>query len=93
MRQWPWVSAVTHNQLKGTTHADRRALERPGRRGEAYVSGADPKHYQPANITFDLLPALDEETRARFRHDKRARHTEVCRRALEKLDEYRAVYA
>ena len=25
-----------------------------------YISGADPKHYQPANITFDLLPALDE---------------------------------
>jgi methylenetetrahydrofolate--tRNA-(uracil-5-)-methyltransferase len=59
----------------------------------AYVSGADPTHYQPANITFDLLPSLDEETRHRLRHDKRARHAEVCRRALEKLDEYRSVYA
>jgi methylenetetrahydrofolate--tRNA-(uracil-5-)-methyltransferase len=59
----------------------------------AYVSGADARDYQPANITFDLLPALDEATRARFRHDKRARHAQVCRRALEKLDEYRAVYA
>jgi methylenetetrahydrofolate--tRNA-(uracil-5-)-methyltransferase len=59
----------------------------------AYVSGADPAHYQPANITFDLLPSLDEETRHRLRHDKRARHAEVCRRALEKLDEYRSVYA
>ena len=59
----------------------------------AYVSGADARDYQPANITFDLLPALDDATRARFRHDKRARHAEVCRRALEKLDEYRAVYA
>jgi methylenetetrahydrofolate--tRNA-(uracil-5-)-methyltransferase len=59
----------------------------------AYVSGADPKDYQPANITFDLLPPLDDETRHRFRHDKRARHAEVCRRALEKLDEYRSVYA
>jgi methylenetetrahydrofolate--tRNA-(uracil-5-)-methyltransferase len=59
----------------------------------AYVSGADPAHYQPANITFDLLPSLDEETRHRLRHDKRARHTEVCRRALEKLDQYRSVYA
>jgi methylenetetrahydrofolate--tRNA-(uracil-5-)-methyltransferase len=58
-----------------------------------YVSAADPLHYQPANITFDLLPTLDEETRNRMRHDKRARHAEVCRRALEKLDEYRAVYA
>jgi methylenetetrahydrofolate--tRNA-(uracil-5-)-methyltransferase len=59
----------------------------------AYVSGADPADYQPANITFDLLPSLDEETRHRLRHDKRARHAEVCRRALEKLDQYRSVYA
>jgi methylenetetrahydrofolate--tRNA-(uracil-5-)-methyltransferase len=59
----------------------------------AYVSGADARNYQPANITFDLLPTLDEPTRLRFRHDKKARHAEVCRRAIEKLDEYRAVYA
>ena len=58
-----------------------------------YVSGADPARYQPANITFDLLPSLDEETRLRLRHDKRARHTEVCKRALERLDQYRSVYA
>jgi len=56
----------------------------------AYVSGADARNYQPANITFDLLPALEEATRLRYRHDKKARHAEVCRRALEKLDEYRA---
>jgi methylenetetrahydrofolate--tRNA-(uracil-5-)-methyltransferase len=59
----------------------------------AYVSGADARNYQPANITFDLLPTLDEPTRLRFRHDKKARHAEVCRRALEKLEEYRSVYA
>jgi methylenetetrahydrofolate--tRNA-(uracil-5-)-methyltransferase len=59
----------------------------------AYVSGADARNYQPANITFDLLPTLDEATRLRFRNDKRARHAEVCRRAMEKLDEYRAIYA
>ena len=51
----------------------------------AYISGADPSNYQPANITFDLLPSLDEETRRRLRHDKRARHAEVCRRALSAL--------
>jgi len=50
-----------------------------------YISGADARNYQPANITFDLLPALDEETRHRLRHDKRARHAEVCRRALDAL--------
>ena len=52
----------------------------------AYISGADPTNYQPANITFDLLPQLDEAARRRLRHDKRARHAEVCRRALEALD-------
>jgi len=54
-----------------------------------YISGADPSDYQPANITFDLLPQLDEPTRHRLRHDKKARHAEVCRRALEALEPYR----
>lgn len=51
----------------------------------AYITGADPAGYQPANITFDLLPPLDEETRQRLRRDKKARHAEVCRRALAAL--------
>jgi len=51
-----------------------------------YISGADARNYQPANITFDLLPQLDESTRHLLRHDKRARHAEVCRRALDALD-------
>lgn len=48
----------------------------------AYVSGADPKNYQPANITFDLLPKLDNPPR-----DKKMRYAEVCRRALAALEE------
>ncbi len=48
-----------------------------------YVSGADPAHYQPANITFDLLPKLENPPR-----DKRLRYAEVCRRALAGLEEY-----
>ena len=59
----------------------------------AYVSGADARNFQPANISFDLLPPLDEETGRRLRHDKKARHAEICRRALEGLDEYRSIYA
>ncbi len=51
-----------------------------------YISGADPRNYQPANITFDLLPPLDEPTRQRLRRDKPARHAEVCRRAVAALD-------
>lgn len=54
----------------------------------AYVSGADPRDYQPANITFDLLPPVDEETRKRLKKDKKARHEAVCRRAMEKMDEW-----
>jgi methylenetetrahydrofolate--tRNA-(uracil-5-)-methyltransferase len=53
-----------------------------------YISGADPENYQPANITFDLLPALDEATRQRVRRDKKARHAEVCRRARAAMDEF-----
>ncbi len=53
-----------------------------------YITQADTKTFQPANITFDLLPALDEETKRRFRHDKKARHAEVCRRAETALTEY-----
>jgi len=58
-----------------------------------YISGADSRNYQPANITFDLLPALDEDTRRRLRHDKKARHAEVCRRAQEQMAEHLGVYA
>ncbi len=57
-----------------------------------FVSGADPGDYQPANITFDLLPQLDEITRQKLRHDKAARHAEVCRRALAALESYRHAY-
>ena len=49
----------------------------------AYVSGADPANYQPANITFDLLPKLEQPPR-----DKKARYAEVCRRALAALEEF-----
>jgi methylenetetrahydrofolate--tRNA-(uracil-5-)-methyltransferase len=53
-----------------------------------YVSAADPKDYQPANITFDLLPALDERDRQRLRRDKKARHALICQQALAAFDEY-----
>ncbi|MBS1825123.1 MAG: methylenetetrahydrofolate--tRNA-(uracil(54)-C(5))-methyltransferase (FADH(2)-oxidizing) TrmFO [Acidobacteria bacterium] len=56
-----------------------------------YIAHADPKHYQPANITFDLLPKLDEESLKRFKRDKKTRHAEVCRRALIKLEEFTSV--
>jgi methylenetetrahydrofolate--tRNA-(uracil-5-)-methyltransferase len=53
-----------------------------------YITNADPKHFQPANITFDLLPTLDEASRQKLRHDKKARHAEVCRRATMAMDSF-----
>ena len=47
-----------------------------------YVCHADAKNFQPANITFDLLPQLDEAARRKTR-DKKQRHKMVCDRALE----------
>ncbi len=47
-----------------------------------YITHADQKRFQPANITFDLLPALEEELLRRIR-DKKERHRIQCERALE----------
>ena len=47
-----------------------------------YITHADQKRFQPANITFDLLPALEEDLRRRVR-DKKERHRIQCERALE----------
>jgi methylenetetrahydrofolate--tRNA-(uracil-5-)-methyltransferase len=91
-----YVESIATGLIAGRLAADLaadteiRALPRETALGSlcAYVSGANPRNYQPANITFDLLPPLDETTRLRYRHDKKARHAEVCRRAIDKLDEY-----
>jgi len=50
-----------------------------------YVANADARNFQPANITFDLLPAL--ETRVR---DKKQRHQLQCERALRELQPWLA---
>ncbi len=50
-----------------------------------YITNAEAKSFQPANITFDLLQQLDEETRRKIR-DKKARHKMVCDRALEAFE-------
>ena len=49
-----------------------------------YICHAEAKSFQPANITFDLLPQLDEATRRKVR-DKKQRHKMVCEKALESL--------
>ena len=47
-----------------------------------YITHCDTKRFQPANITFDLLPPLEEDLRKRIR-DKKERHRLQCERALE----------
>ncbi len=54
-----------------------------------YITHADAKDFQPANITFDLLEPLEEEVRKKVR-DKKERHRMVCERALEKFERWRA---
>ena len=46
-----------------------------------YITHADPKDFQPANITFDLLPAWETKIR-----DRAERHRLQCQRALRELD-------
>ena len=50
-----------------------------------YITHADAKNFQPANITFDLLEPLDEEVRKKVR-DKKERHRLVCERSLAAFD-------
>jgi methylenetetrahydrofolate--tRNA-(uracil-5-)-methyltransferase len=53
------------------------------------AAGADgsAKRFQPANITFDLLPPLEDELRRRIR-DKKERHRMQCDRALSAWSEW-----
>ncbi len=46
-----------------------------------YVAHADAKDFQPANITFDLLPPLEHRVR-----DRQERHRQQCGLALQEFD-------
>jgi methylenetetrahydrofolate--tRNA-(uracil-5-)-methyltransferase len=46
-----------------------------------YITHADPQKFQPANITFDLLPPLDRKIR-----DRQLRHKLQCELALRELE-------
>jgi methylenetetrahydrofolate--tRNA-(uracil-5-)-methyltransferase len=52
-----------------------------------YICNAETKNFQPVNITFDLLPQLDEAAKRRVR-DKKERHRLVCERALAAFQEW-----
>ncbi|HET7890157.1 MAG TPA: methylenetetrahydrofolate--tRNA-(uracil(54)-C(5))-methyltransferase (FADH(2)-oxidizing) TrmFO [Candidatus Sulfotelmatobacter sp.] len=48
-----------------------------------YVTHADAKNFQPANITFDLLPPLEKKIR-----DRKERHRLQCELALQEFDRW-----
>lgn len=48
-----------------------------------YVTHADAKNFQPANITFDLLPPLERRVR-----DRKERHRLQCESALREFDRW-----
>ena len=48
-----------------------------------YITHADERNFQPANITFDLLPPLEAKIR-----DRQLRHKLQCQRALAELDSW-----
>jgi len=48
-----------------------------------YVTHAETKNFQPANITFDLLPALEHRVR-----DRKERHRKQCELALREFDSW-----
>jgi methylenetetrahydrofolate--tRNA-(uracil-5-)-methyltransferase len=48
-----------------------------------YVTHADPKNFQPANITFDLLPQLERKIR-----DRKERHRRQCESALSEFERW-----
>ena len=50
-----------------------------------YITKADVKHFQPANMTFDLLMPLEEDVRRKVR-DKKERHRMQCERALAEFE-------
>jgi len=48
-----------------------------------YITQAESKNFQPANITFDLLPALDRKVR-----DRKERHRLQCEFALREFENW-----
>ncbi len=48
-----------------------------------YITQAESKTFQPANITFDLLPALQTPVR-----DRKQRHRQQCELALREFDKW-----
>jgi methylenetetrahydrofolate--tRNA-(uracil-5-)-methyltransferase len=86
-----YVESIATGLLAGITAAALAAGEDPlpPPRASAfgslthYVTQGDAKNFQPANITFDLLPALEKKIR-----DRKERHRLQCELALKEFDSW-----
>jgi len=84
-----YVESIATGMLAGIFAAQLIAGETPIAPSRAsalgsllnYITHADPKKFQPANITFDLLPPLEKKIR-----DRQRRHKMQCEVALIELD-------
>jgi methylenetetrahydrofolate--tRNA-(uracil-5-)-methyltransferase len=89
-----YVEAIATGLMAGIHAADlaMKADPCPPPRASAfgslvhYITNADPKKFQPANITFDLLPALDHKVR-----DRKERHRLQCELALTEFQAWRSI--
>ena len=88
-----YTESIATGQLVGILAAGRAlgyAVESPPRATALgslvhYITQAEAKNFQPANITFDLLPQLEVDVKKKIR-DKRERHRLVCEQALRAFD-------
>jgi methylenetetrahydrofolate--tRNA-(uracil-5-)-methyltransferase len=86
-----YVESIATGLMAGTNAAALARAEDPVAPPRAsafgslthYVTHADPKNFQPANITFDLLPPLERKIR-----DRKERHRLQCELALQHFDQW-----
>jgi methylenetetrahydrofolate--tRNA-(uracil-5-)-methyltransferase len=86
-----YVESIAAGLMAGMHAADLAAGSQPAAPPRAtalgslahYVTHASAKNFQPANITFDLLPPLEHKVR-----DRAERHRLQCERALGELDRW-----
>jgi hypothetical protein len=86
---WSWASAHCHSRNAARLALGVPPLSPPRTTAIGalahYVSHADPAHYNPTNITFGIMPAL--ESAPKSRHD---RNLALSARALADLDRWLA---
>jgi methylenetetrahydrofolate--tRNA-(uracil-5-)-methyltransferase len=86
-----YVESIATGMLAGIHAAALASAEAPIAPSRAtalgslmhYITNADAKKFQPANITFDLLPPLEQKVR-----DRHLRHKRQCDLALGELDQW-----